>query len=289
MKKFLHSLTLLAALSSNLLITANAQTAEQEKRIAEIQSQGQVGPKTIELGPQASLQLPKDMLFIDKKGANEIMEIYGNTVDPERYGIIFSEDQGWLADLTYIESGYIKDDDAQSWNIDELLQNIKDSAAEQNKTRMEKGIPKLNVGGWIEKPRYDKTTHRLIWSIDTRQEGDSDPSINYNTFILGRYGFISLNFVTDLADIEQDKPIAQQILSSIEFHPGQRYSDFNSSTDKIAEYGLAALIGGIAAKKLGLIAVIVAFTLKFSKILIVAAVGLIYGIKKFFGRNRSDD
>ena len=40
-------------------------------------------------------------------------------------------------------------------------------------------------------------------------------------------------------------------VAALNFNEGKRYADFNASTDKVAEYGLAALVAGVAAKKLG--------------------------------------
>ena len=91
-----------------------------------------------------------------------------------------------------------------------------------------------------------------------------------------------------MSSIERYKPTAQQLLAAIEYRAGQRYADFNPTTDKMAEYGIAALVGGLAAKKLGLLAVIAAFAVKFSKLLIVGAIGVIYGVKKLFGGRRRE-
>ena len=60
-----------------------------------------------------------------------------------------------------------------------------------------------------------------------------------------------------------------------------------AKTDHIAEYGLAALVGGIAAKKLGLLAVMTGFALKFAKLIAVAVIALGAGIKSLFGRKSS--
>ena len=54
-----------------------------------------------------------------------------------------------------------------------------------------------------------------------------------------------------------DDDAGHELLADLDYNSGKRYEDFNASTDHIAEYGLAALIGGIAAKKLGLNAVTV--------------------------------
>ena len=65
-------------------------------------------------------------------------------------------------------------------------------------------------------------------------------------------------------------------------------ADFNSSTDHVAEYGLAALVGGIAAKKLGLLAAAGVLFLKFWKQLADGAVVDGGGVVKFFrGRSKS--
>lgn len=293
MTKNLRSLCA-AALIALAGLPASAQQlsdAEREAKMQALLAQAEPGPKTVDLGAQASLQLPAGMAFLPKKPANELMELAGNSTDPDRYGIIIptGEADDWMADLSYTEAGYIKDDDAKNWDVDALLKNIKEGTKEQNKQRAQQGIPPLEVGGWVEKPHYDAATQRLIYSVDAKTAGETSSSVNYNTYALGRYGYISLNFVADMSSIERYKPTAQQLLAAIEYRAGQRYADFNPTTDKIAEYGIAALVGGLAAKKLGLLAVIAAFAVKFSKLLIVGAIGVIYGVKKLFGGRRREE
>ena len=290
MKKLLLSLCT-AALIALANPVAWAQDADFENKAKALLAQAEPGPKTIDLGAQASMQLPAGMAFLPKQPADKLMQMVGNGTDPNRYGIIIptSEEDDWMADLSYIDSGYIKDDDAKNWDVDALLKNIKEGTKEQNKQRAQQGIPPLEVGGWVEKPHYDAATRHLIYSVDAKTVGEATPSVNYNTYALGRYGYISLNFVADLDTIERYKPTAQQLLAAIEYRAGQRYADFNPTTDKIAEYGIAALVGGLAAKKLGLLAVIAAFAVKFSKLLIVGAVGVIYGVKKLFGGRRREE
>jgi uncharacterized membrane-anchored protein len=62
------------------------------------------------------------------------------------------------------------------------------------------------------------------------------------TYALGREGYISMNLVTDVAAVERLKPTVQTLLTNLNFDDGKRYSDFNASTDKVAEYGLAAFL-----------------------------------------------
>jgi uncharacterized membrane-anchored protein len=73
----------------------------------------------------------------------------------------------------------------------------------------------------------------------------------------------------------------------VSFAEGKRYADFDSSTDKVAAYGLAALVGGLAAKKLGLLAVAGVFIAKFFKIILVAVLAGGATLRKFFTRKQA--
>ena len=267
---------------------------------ADLAEQMVVGPAVIDLGNQAKLKLPAKMVFIKKEAANTMMEEAGNGTDPNRYGLILPEqendesDTPWLVDLTFTDSGYIKDDDAKEWDVEAMLEQLKEGTTEQNKERAARNLPELETRGWVEKPQYDAANHRLIWSIDVyhKNEPNQNPSINYNTFQLGREGYIELTMVSDLKSIEAYKPVARELLGNIEFNEGKRYSDFNAATDKVAEYGLAALVGGLAAKKLGLLAVIGALLAKFGKLIAVGVIGagaLFKGLWRKKDKNQSEE
>jgi uncharacterized membrane-anchored protein len=92
--------------------------------------------------------------------------------------------------------------------------------------------------------------------------------------------------VTQLSSLPADKPIATALLADIDYLDGKRYADFNSATDHVAEYGLAALIAGVAVKKLGLFAIIAAFAAKFFKIGIVALLAFGASIRRLFKRKQ---
>jgi uncharacterized membrane-anchored protein len=108
--------------------------------------------------------------------------------------------------------------------------------------------------------------------------------VNYNTYALGREGYFSLNLVTALNDLPKDKPAAAELLAALQYDDGKRYADFNSKTDKVAEYGLAALVLGVAAKKLGFFAVAALFFAKFAKVIFLAVAGFGAVFMKYFKR-----
>jgi uncharacterized membrane-anchored protein len=148
------------------------------------------------------------------------------------------------------------------------------------------GIGEIQITGWIQPPKYEAGAHQVVWSVGVREKGATPSAadgINYKTLVLGREGYMSMNLVTDQAHLEALRPAVGTLLDGLTFNQGKRYADFNSGTDHVAEFGLAALIAGVAAKKLGLLALIAAFVVKFSKVIIVAAVGLALAFRKKLG------
>ena len=272
--------------------TAAAQReADAEAALRAVKASQVIGPADIALRDQAMLKLPAGYVWVPPPAASQLMKAMGNHPDERLLGLVFpqSDDQGWMAVARYEPSGHIAEDDAEHWDTDALYQSLQEGTAASNEERREKGFPELDLGGWVEKPLYSAATHRLVWSLSVRHKGaaaDAPTSINYNTYALGREGYVTLNLITDLKDIAQDKRHAQVLLAALTFGEGKRYSDFNASTDKVAEYGLAALVGGLAAKKVGLFAVAAAFLAKFAKVIAVAALGGWAVFKRLFRRDK---
>ena len=79
---------------------------------------------------------------------------------------------------------------------------------------------------------------------------------------------------------------AHALLGALEYKEGKRYADFDANTDHVAEYGLAALVVGVAAKKLGFIALAVAFFAKFAKVILLGVAVLGAAFVKFFGKRK---
>ena len=84
--------------------------------------------------------------------------------------------------------------------------------------------------------------------------------------------------------IMREKGRAQELLAALTYVPGKAYGDFQAGTDKVAEYGLAALVAGVAAKKLGMFALLAAFFAKSAKLILVALLGAAAVIGRLFKR-----
>jgi len=249
------------------------------------------GPASVALRNQATLALPEHFGFVPQKQGADLMRAMGNRTGEEFVGLVVplgDADADWLVTVDYSASGYIKDDDARHWDADKLLQSLKDGTEAANEDRVRIGVPPIVVTRWVEPPDYTAASHELVWAAEVKHKDGrgSDPVVNYNTYVLGREGYLSLDLIDRESAIEQDKPSAQQLLAAVQFNSGKRYGDFNSSTDKVAAYGLAALVAGVAAKKLGLIALFAATVVKFAKVIGLAIVAAVVAIKKWLGMGR---
>lgn len=290
MKKTLQ--TLLASFGLCLGLAAHAADAPAEDPAwTEAKAAAKEGPADITIAGQATLHLPAGRVFIPQPQAGKLLTAMGNPGDhSDLSGMIFPKGESeWFATLRYIASGYVKDGDAKEWKADELLSSYREGTEASNEERKKMGVAPIEITGWAEPPAYEASAHRLVWAMSSKEKGapaDAHLGVNYNTYALGREGYLSLNFVTGLNDLPAQKPDAKALLGALEFDKGKRYEDFDSSTDHVAEYGLAALVVGVGAKKLGLLAVIFAFVAKFAKLIFLAVIGAGAAITKFFKRDK---
>lgn len=248
------------------------------------------GPQEIRLRSQATLALPEGYGYVPTAEATRVMKSMGNSAGSTFIGLIIplDENKQWFVSVDFDDAGYIKDDDAKDWNADDMLENLKEATEKGNEQRQKLGIPSIQVTRWIQSPTYDSSAHHLVWSAEVRLKNrkDPDPTINFNTYVLGREGYISMDLVAAASEIGQDKSDAKKLLGAVNFNDGKRYSDFDASSDKVAAYGLAALVGGVVAHKLGLLAMIGVLFAKFAKVIAVGALALTGGLTKFFKRKK---
>jgi uncharacterized membrane-anchored protein len=250
----------------------------------------QPGPKALDLGHGVKLDLPDGFAFLAQPDAGKLMEKMGNLHNDDMLGLVVSksENDEYVVTLDFEDTGHIKDD--ESLDSKELLDSIREGEAEYNEERKKLGFSAIHAAGWDEEPHYDKQKHQLIWGLTV--EASDGGSINYNTRILGRTGFVSLNMLTDKQHLAEYKPAGSLLLSKTAFEPGKRYEDFNSSTDKVAEYGLTGLVLGGAGlglakvAKIGLLAKfgkgILALLIAGKKAIVAGVVALGALLKKLF-------
>jgi uncharacterized membrane-anchored protein len=252
-----------------------------------------VGPKKVDLGHELDIDLPAGMLFLDRKEGREVMENSGNRVNDDHFlGLVLPQAGSWLVTVNYVEEGYVKDDDAADFKANDILEGMREGLPEQNEYRKERGFKPLTLDGWTESPRYERGPHHLVWGLKVSDTESS--TINFYTRVLGRRGYVAFNLLDDPAKIESSKQEALAVLKATTFRSGARYEDFDKKSDKVAEYGLAALVAGgagVTALKLAKIGLLAKFGGKLLALLIALKKGIVVlvlalgaGIKRLLAR-----
>lgn len=247
-------------------------------------------------GKIATLRLPPSFRYLSPSDAQRVLvDAWGNPPGQDTLGMIVPanasplSEEGWGVIVTYEKDGHVKDDDADSIKYGELLKTMQEQVQENNAARKEKGYPAMTLVGWAEPPSYDKATHKLYWAKELRFDDQKTSSLNYNIRVLGREGVLVLNAVAGMQQIDQIKAEMKHVTAFTDFTQGNRYAEFDGKTDKVAEYGIAALVAGGVAAKLGMFGKLFALLLAFKKAIILGIAAAGTGIAKLFGRKKKVD
>jgi uncharacterized membrane-anchored protein len=241
------------------------------------------GPQRVQLFDNSTLDVPTGYVFLNPAETAKFETLTHNISGGTQY-FLAPEDMRWESHFSFTDDGYVKDDE----KIDSasLLENIKDNTTAANKVRRERGWDEMEVIGWQTPPHYGTQTNRLEWAITGKDTKSNDTIVNFNTKLLGRGGVMSVVLITPPETLFASTTEFKSALSGFEYVAGQRYAEYKPG-DKIAKYGLAALITGGAAAiavKTGLWKVILGAAVAGWKFIAAACVALFGGLAKRFKR-----
>lgn len=243
------------------------------------------GPHHGSVGNEAAVNVPEGCVFTGAPGTKQFLTLTENpTNGRERATVYCWIDRGagterrWFAVFEFDASGYVKDDDRSSLDPAAILKSIQEGTESANEIRRKNGWGEFHVRDWARAPYYDAATNNLTWAIvgdDGLNSGDK--SINHSVRLLGRRGVMSADLVVAAEDYEAALPRFESLIATFAYNDGERYAQWTQG-DKIAEYGLAALIGGAA----GAVLVKSGFLQKFGKLLAIAGLAALGALKRLF-------
>ncbi|MEJ2054638.1 MAG: DUF2167 domain-containing protein [Calditrichaceae bacterium] len=260
------------------LLSVRIPAQEEQQYSVFDQIDWQAGPAMVKLDDLAELNLPEGYLFANGEDTRILMEALGNPPSYTEKGLYGPESLDWFVVFEFDDIGYVNDDEKNDLDADAMLESIREGNEESNKYRRERGFTGLTIIGWETPPHYDAITHNLEWAIKGVDD-EGAAILNHNTRILGRSGVMRVTLVVDPASLQAVLPVFKKQMKGFAYQTGQKYTEFREG-DKIAEYGLTALVvGGAAAvaAKSGLFKWL-------WKILVVAGAAIGGYFKKLFGK-----
>jgi uncharacterized membrane-anchored protein len=242
----------------------------------------------------ATLHLGEKYRYMSPEEGNKLLQLWGNLPDESLLGVVvpaevdpMSEGR-WAVFLNYKDEGHIDDSDANDIDYDDLLKDMQKGEKEANDQREAAGYDTLMLVGWAEPPRYDASAKKLYWAKDIAAGSGGDHSLNYDVRVLGREGVLEMEAVAPMSQLAQVRRDMEPLIAVAEFNEGYRYAEFDKSTDRMAEYGLGALVAGTIAAKTGLLAKLLAVVVGLWKVIAVGLVAVGGFIARLFGKKKEE-
>lgn len=281
------------AVAATLAVSLSAQEGQPEGGQPEAVLQqadpmNQFRPQTgtVKVGSIAEAKLGEGWRWLDGDNGRSFLRQLGNRPDSSTLGVALPPDfdqSGIFAVYSYVEDGHIEDLETPDW--DELLESMKEGAKEDSKQRVEQGLESVELLGWAEPPQFDAASKKMFWAERLQFGGSEGETLNYNVRLLGRNGHMVINGVGGIEQLRAVDAYNKELLQVTDFVEGKRYSDFDPSIDKVAAYGIGALVAGKLAAKLGIFALL----LKNIKLVLIGIVAIGGGIWKFVtGRRKAE-
>ncbi|MFT3783298.1 MAG: DUF2167 domain-containing protein [Nibricoccus sp.] len=251
------------------------------------------GPATAALGKVAEIKVPEGYAFVGPDSLDKFFALMHNVRGGKEVGVILSP-EGWQLYFDYDDVGYVKDDEKKNLDAEKLYKTMEEGQESANEFRKNKGWSELKLRGWETTPHYDEKTHNLKWAFKISSSADQHQSVGINEKIrlLGRGGVMKVTLVGDLEEFKKNEAQADQLLADFHYLPGSTYAEFKSG-DKIAKYGLAALVvggAGVVAAKAGLLGKLGVLFAKGGKAIVLGLVALGAGVvklwKKIIGKDK---
>src|ERR1044072_4387390 len=102
----------------------------------------------------AQLNVPKGFKYLNAEQSQYVIhDLWGNPARTDVIGMLFPETGGPYADsnyafiISYDAMGYVKDEDADKIDYEEMLKNMKSAEKEANMERLKQGYPSIHIVG----------------------------------------------------------------------------------------------------------------------------------------------
>jgi uncharacterized membrane-anchored protein len=239
----------------------------------------------------ATMNVPAGFGYLSPEETETLLvKAWGNPPGNDALGMIVpagfstASEDSWGVVINYQSDGHVSDEDAEKIDYADLLKDMQASVKEENEERKKGGFDTAELVGWAQPPHYDRAAKKLYWAKELRFGQAAANTLNYNVRVLGKDGVLVLNAVAgmnQLAGVERDM---RDVIGFTEFADGHKYDQFDPKSDKLAAYGIAALVAGGVAAKTGLFKGLLLALLAGKKVIFagVAAVGGAFA--RFFKR-----
>lgn len=274
-------------------LSARAQQASSDEQALEAGLHWQVGEVSLGDGI-ARLDVTPEWRFLGPDDALRVLvDGWHNPPDTSRpLGMLCPASvsplarEGWGVIISFNADGHVSDDDADKIDYDALLGEMQASTRSRNEARAKQGYSAVELVGWASRPYYDRTAHKLHWAMDLEEGTGSLHTLNYDVRVLGRRGVLVLQAVADMRQVAAVQASMKDVLALVEFSPGHRYEEFDSSVDRVAAYGIGGLVAGGLLAKAGFFKLLLVGLLAAKKFVVIGVLAVAGAVSRFWRGRR---
>lgn len=233
-------------------------------------------------------------VFLSPDDAERVLTAWGNPPGFTGLGMILPAGahalgDSWAVVVEYQDDGHVSDEDAAEMDYGEMIREMQASTEADNESRVAAGYGAVDLVGWAEPPHYDPASHKFYWAKELAFAGEEDHTLNYNIRVLGRTGVLVMNAVATMDDLATIGPAMEGVMAGTRFDEGQRYADFDPKSDRVAAYGIGALVAGKVAAKAGLFKGLMLMLVAGKKFVLLGLVAAFAAFKSLFGGQDDED
>ncbi|HEY0797703.1 MAG TPA: DUF2167 domain-containing protein [Candidatus Baltobacteraceae bacterium] len=231
---------------------------------------------------------PGGAIMVEDSEARRFSELVNGESSPNTEAIVRLRNRDILY-LDYIDSGFVTVDDWKDIKPADMIKSISDATENSNKARADNGVPAVHVVGWIEEPVLDPVTKTVRWIVRFRGDGQAQTFSNAIALHLGRRGYERFTLASDDQNPRTLTASLNGLSGDYQFTRGFRFQDYVAG-DKLAGYGIAALVGTVAgaaiAKTIGW-GVVLLMIKKFFVLIVAGGAAGFRWLRGFFKRRAS--
>jgi uncharacterized membrane-anchored protein len=160
-----------------------------------------LGPAVVGIGEGAELMVGAGLVLAEGEQARRFLEATGNPVVGYERAVVGAQGLEWFAVIgwrRFEELGF----SLREPSAEEIARALLAGSAAANAARERAGRDTLEVTGWRERPRIDRRTGRLEWSLHTQESGGRAVA-NRFVYYVARSGVVEVELVTEEANAKR--------------------------------------------------------------------------------------
>ena len=212
----------------------------------------------------ANVLILEEEIYLDEFNDIDQYNWWNTGLAAEKDSVMLIRGSGYTIYLDYVDEGYIKLDDWEKVNSNNLINQMRETAKRNAEYLKKKNLDYTTKLDWIFRPTLNKENNSVSYSYKVTWNSGIETMESKN-LILGKKGHLESAFVINYREdlnFKEQSEFSKDFVNGVIFQDGFKHSDYKPG-DKIAAAGIGGLVAGSlgvkALAKTGLLAKLLKF------------------------------